>query len=304
MLLDWIAQQDDGWVSPSLDIGPSTVSSGAAGNGLFVRNDTSAGQELLCIPNAAILSVDKAWDDPQLGIAFCELSDEGGHGGRLAALAAYVAAQHVAVLPHGSRSFFQPYLDYIFATKQDHVLWWTAQDVEHILQGSNVYQQVAKLRKDVDTSMEILLAVLATELSDDDDEKMDRNAWKIAIRQAYVAIYSRAFADDSVDCTKLIPVFDMAQHNDTPNIRHTTDPRTGDVHVIALTDLAAGTELFINYGVPGQDSNSSDTSSRSDTSLFFPTYGFCPAQGEESCRALLQAKSNFFFDDDGFNRGN
>ena len=103
-----------------------------------------------------------------------------------------------------------------------------------------------------------------------------------AVRASFVAILSRAFEDEEVDCCKLVPVLDMTQHDGTKfNINHNTN-KVGDVVVTALRDLDQGEELLNDYH------------DEMEPHQFFTFYGFVPGE-RDGARKLLRSKSPIFF---------
>ena len=104
---------------------------------------------------------------------------------------------------------------------------------------------------------------LTTPISDEDVEE--------AIMGAFVCIYSRAFEDEIENCTKLIPVLDMAQHSNDPNLDHVSD-RDGNVIVSAVRDLHKDEELSIAY---------LDANNEEDLAKFaILYYGFIPGESQ------------------------
>ena len=267
-LLDWMAHND------ALSIGPSTYSGG--GQGLFVTRDVAQGEVLLTIPESNVISVEDAWQDEELGDAFCFLTDEGGAGGKMASLMGFVAKEMLKK----EESYWHPYLCMLpkQSSQSDHVLWWSNDEIEFLLAGSNVHGKVVALRSDTDCAIDILWQVLQTE----DIELPPKVEWDDAVRAAYVSILSRAFEDDAVDCTKLLPVLDMTQHSSEANLEHSTNAQTGEVVVKARCDLIVGQELTIDY------------SQELEPFQFFPIYGFVPGE-QTSSRDLLKTNSPVFF---------
>lgn len=267
-LLDWMD------ASQAVSIAPSEC---GAGQGLFLNHDCAKDDVLFVIPESKVISVEDAWEDDALGEAFSYLSEEGGSGGKMAALAGFVANE---MLKEEASDWF-PYLSMLQQQSDDsHVLYWSDDQVESLLVGSNVYEQVHTLRDDTDSAMQVLWQLVQTEL---ENPLPSKQTWDAAVRASYVAILSRAFEDPYVDdCTKLLPVLDMTQHDaEEGNLNHSTDD-SGSVTVKARYDLQAGQELTIEY--------STDLLPHE----YFPLYGFCPGQ-ERSCRDLLKAHSPIFF---------
>jgi SET domain len=302
--------------SSMVEILPSQIVGG--GKGLFLagqqsKNGAHRGDILLEIPKSNVLSVDCTWeDDPILADAFWYLSQEGGVAGRMAALAGYVALllllfQQPNYDTRTTKMTFQdtPYFQYSNLLSQfpkdrndlDHVLWWSDEEVERLLQKSNVYEQVLKLREDTQFSMDMVWQVLNTEkqhhqplLSLSSSSSLlnllpsKKDEWDVAIQMAYVSLYSRGFQDDEWDCMKLIPWLDMIQHtchDDQINVEHVT-MSSGDIQLLACCDIHPGEELMFQYHPTLKPYE------------YFPIYGFVPEQ-QSSCQSLLEHKSHFFF---------
>lgn len=117
---------------------------------------------------------------------------------------------------------------------------------------------------------------LTSPISDDDVEE--------AIMGAFVCIYSRAFEDEIESCTKLIPVLDMAQHSNDPNLDHESD-RDGNVIVTAVRDLHKDEELSITYF---------DANNEEDLAKFAIFYGFIPEEGR-SLKELVDKRNPILF---------
>eukprot|EP00546_Thalassionema_frauenfeldii_P011597 CAMPEP_0178925480 /NCGR_PEP_ID=MMETSP0786-20121207/17938_1 /TAXON_ID=186022 /ORGANISM="Thalassionema frauenfeldii, Strain CCMP 1798" /LENGTH=321 /DNA_ID=CAMNT_0020600371 /DNA_START=281 /DNA_END=1246 /DNA_ORIENTATION=+ len=285
----------------SVSIGPSTIST-SSGNGLFVTKSLQRGETILTVPSDKIISIENAWDDANLGDAFMYLTDVGGPGAKLATLAGFVAKEAsggIANIFQGQDdspnvSDWQPYLDCLprAGALDHHVLFWSHEKVERLLQGSNIYDEVISMRDQVDLATENIKAIFwnhyqettyPTDGNDLDEEKVDE-AIEIAVRSAFCILLSRAFEDEEVDCMKLIPLLDMTQHSSqNANIRHWTDPATGNVLVTAKRDLQAGEELFNCY---------SDTLKPQQ---FFSAFGFVPIKSSLSVIELLESKNPVFF---------
>ena len=117
---------------------------------------------------------------------------------------------------------------------------------------------------------------LKSPISDDDIEE--------AIMGAFVCMYSRAFEDEVESCTKLIPVLDMAQHSNDPNLDHESD-RDGNVIVTCARDLVKDEELSIAY---------LDAITEEDLSKFAIYYGFIPGEAQ-SLRELVDHRNPILF---------
>jgi SET domain-containing protein len=108
-----------------------------------------------------------------------------------------------------------------------------------------------------------------------------------AMTGAFVSILTRSFQDgESGDEEKLVPLLDMLQHSDEPNIFHAMRKVDGTVEVRARRDIAAGEELLNQYR-PEEEENM-------PYHRFFTRYGFVPGI-TEPIQNLLKDRSPIFF---------
>ena len=109
------------------------------------------------------------------------------------------------------------------------------------------------------------------------------------MKGAFVCLLTRAFQDDNDEGTdeeKLVPLLDMLQHSDTPNVRHAMRKADGTVEVRARCDIPSGTELFNQYR--------SEEEETMPYSRFFTRFGFVPGITEDM-ENLLRDKSSIFY---------
>merc|ERR1712228_736270 len=110
---------------------------------------------------------------------------------------------------------------------------------------------------------------------------------------AFAILLSRSFNDDfeqevsiNIDYTeKLVPLFDMLNHDNEPTIRHKT-LADGSVEVIAGRDLVAGEELFNRY--------KEEEELNMPKHRFFSRFGFVPGFTDD-VKELFTDKSSIFF---------
>ena len=209
-----------------------------------------------------------------------------GQGGATVALAGILAKEWLCAKETGPRG---PYLAMLpwdaqwppeGEQEQEHVLWWSESQVDK-LEGSAAYADAVGIRDEVALAARVLKALIGASVrtaykergeplwkqwqADDDIDK--------AVRGAFVAILSRSFTqEDSEDEEKrLVPLLDMLQHTDDPNVRHAArkDEETGEQAVIAEArrPIAAGEELTNNY-----DGN------ELSPELFLTRFGFVPGR--------------------------
>lgn len=308
ILLSWALEDADDSMDFTVSIGPSKLmmvaSKKSAGNGLFVNQSIKKGDILMVIPSEKVICVEDAWEDDLLGKDFMYLTDEGGPGAKLATLAGFVAKEAIlggietlfqpddeSIHSNSSSSgTWQPYFDCLPWT-DDHVLWWSDDDIDRLLKGSNIYEEVVTMRTEVDIAIENIQNIFLHYHSSDDDslqgqEVNDVVLQKIAtsVRCAFCMLLSRAFEDDDFDCMKLIPVLDMTQHSaERVNILHATDPTTGNVIVRAKRDLKKGEEVFNCY------------STTLTPAQYLIVFGFVPNDKGLTARRLLEDKNSIFF---------
>jgi SET domain-containing protein len=137
-------------------------------------------------------------------------------------------------------------------------------------------------------------------LQHQEDEREGRkhtiDEFKEVVKGAFVCLLSRSF-DDGIDAAggtgseRLVPLLDMLQHSDIPNVSHSVikDPMKvdcGTVVVTAKTDLTAGDELLNQYR-PELDESM-------PYHRFFTRFGFVPGVQEPIVNLLLDKSSIFF----------
>eukprot|EP00611_Tribonema_gayanum_P022634 TRINITY_DN4587_c0_g1_i1.p1 TRINITY_DN4587_c0_g1~~TRINITY_DN4587_c0_g1_i1.p1 ORF type:complete len:288 (-),score=101.68 TRINITY_DN4587_c0_g1_i1:82-945(-) len=88
-----------------------------------------------------------------------------------------------------------------------------------------------------------------------------------ALQWAFALVRSRAFSAGN-DQFAFVPFLDMANHNFNPNANFTFDSAIGSFKLTALTDVKAGSQVFISYGQTLDDGK------------LATQYGFCVASDE------------------------
>jgi SET domain len=119
-----------------------------------------------------------------------------------------------------------------------------------------------------------------------------------AIKGAFVSLLTRAFQDDADGSNdddessssngeeKMVPLLDLLQHGNDPNVRHAMRLADGTVEVRARRDLMAGEELLNQYRA--------ETEVTMPFHRFFTRYGFVPGI-QEPMLNLLKDRSPIFF---------
>ena len=108
-----------------------------------------------------------------------------------------------------------------------------------------------------------------------------------AVTGAFVSLLTRSFQDgETGDEEKMVPLLDMLQHSDEPNVRHAMRKVDGSVEVRARRDISAGEELLNQYR--------SEEEENMPYHRFFTRYGFVPGI-MEPVQNLLKDHSPIFF---------
>jgi len=205
--------------------------------GAFVTKDVAMDEVLVTIPRKVCLTIDDVKSDPESGEIFKKLMEQAGNGGNTVALAGVLAKERLLAQAKGpSSSRFGPYLDTLPWSRginnQEHMLFWSDDDVETLLKGTMGYSEATALREEVSLAINALnkiigrsILVARGELSD--TEPGFRFPWQQkqeplqglveglpeAVRGAFVCLLTRAFqdGDEEDDGEKLVPWLDMLQ---------------------------------------------------------------------------------------------
>ena len=202
-------------------------------------------------------------------------------------------------------SNFGPYLATLpwerGVNNQEHIIFWSDEDIESYLKGSMCYSEANSLREEVDYAITVLDAITgkSIQLYRGEIEDGFKWPWEVqpppegpvkglsqAVKGAFVSLLTRAFQDGDDDEEKLVPLLDMLQHSDDPNVSHAMRKDDGSVEVRARKALSQGDELLNQY-----------RSEREETMpyhRFFTRFGFVPGV-QEDLQNLLQDKSSIFF---------
>ena len=201
---------------------------------------------------------------------------------------------------------------------QDHVLYWSDEEVRELLGGSRAYDDAILIRRTVDDAVVLLRDILTPIIrnidvaevrsslgdgsdrddTDDDDAHDDSSPEAVldgAIRGAFVVALTRSFAEEveyeNADGTTkvevenvLLPLIDILQHSNNPNT--ILEPYDDCVLLRARRDVCVGEELFHRY----QEENDDVIPPHK----FFTRYGFVPGV-RAPIEELLRSRSPFFF---------
>lgn len=320
-LLTWLKEDKKApSIHPSIYIDESSL---LGGYGAFVADEIDQDTLLFTIPRGACITLSDALQDPECGEAFQRIIQKAGPGGNTVVMAAYVAKQwlqtqqHYEIaenknLPESSSSAvppssFGPYLSLLpwarGTNNQEHILYWSDEEIESLLKGSMCYAEAKGLREEVNlatTVMEQIISNAIRELRGDNIQGGFRWPWEAktevnkepieglsqAMNGAFVSLLTRAFQDGEGDDEKLVPLLDMLQHSDEPNISHSMRTEDGSVEVRARRKLSPGEELLNQYR--------SELEETMPYHRFFTRFGFVPGI-MEPIQNLLEDKSSIFY---------
>lgn len=311
------------YISPSLCLAPSPQ----GGHGAFATEDVAKDTLLLRIPRTACITNSVVLDDPDCGKAFKALIKKAGPGSETVALAGYLAKEYLIHL-EGKETVFGPYFDTLPWERgingQEHVLFWSQEDVENYLDDTMCWADSNDLRAEVKLASDLLNSIVGPWVLKarvpEAEENGKASFWdwlqppaptvsgpvkglKQAVTGAFVVLLTRAFDDDFMskkeleesakenkdespkEAERLIPILDMFNHSNEPSIRYSTNSE-GSVEVLARRDLVKGEEIYNQYRKEEEETMPKHR--------FFSRFGFVPGV-EKNVYELLQDKDNIFF---------
>lgn len=310
-LLEWL-KSNDAEINEKLEI---RRSSQGCGYGAFVTSEVAEDELLFTVPRKACLTLEDAISDPNCGEAFTKLIEKAGPGGNTVVMAGYMAKEYLLTLEdlrnakEATSSKWSAYFQTLpwerGLNSQEHILFWEDDMVESLLKGSLCYGEATALRDEVKLATTIMNSIVGKSIRAARGEEIDGGfkwPWEAksagpegppeglqeAIKGAFVCLLTRAFQDgeDESDEEKLVPMLDMLQHSDTPNVRHAKRKADGTVEVRARCAIQPGTELFNQYR--------SEEEENMPYSRFFTRFGFVPGI-TEPMENLLKDKSSIFY---------
>jgi len=300
-LLDWM-RSNNAEVSDKLYIQESSLGDGY---GAFVSSQVEEGDILFTVPREACVTLDDATKDPKCGEAFSRVMEKAGPGGNTVVMAAYLAKEYLVSMEQEVK--FGPYLETLpwerGINSQEHILFWTDADIIENLGGSFCFSEANSLRSEVALATKIINTVVGDSVRISRGEMEDGFKWpwqvtpkettgkpveglNQAVKGAFVTLLTRAFQDGEGDEEKLVPMLDMLQHSDEPNVRHAMRKDDGTVEVRARRTIAAGEELLNQYR--------SEEDENMPFHRFFTRFGFVPGINEP-VENLLDDKSSIFY---------
>jgi SET domain len=320
-LLEWMKSKDGIYISEKLTIRPSNR---GGGYGAFVVSNTihddgqighdnvlpviEKNEILFTVPRSACITLDDALNDNYYGEGFTALIERAGPGANTVVLAGYMAAEWLKCCEISSEineSQYGPYLATLpwirGVNSQEHVLYWDDSQIESLLKGSMCYGEAVDLRKEMKIATKVLNTIIGRALLEKEQESAFRLPWERkepvtevkglanAIMGAFVSVLTRAFEDDYGDGNgqeKMVPLLDMLQHSDQPNVSHFMRKSDGAVEVRAKEPMKPGDELLNQYR--------SEAEENLPYHRFFTRFGFIPGV-QEPIENLLKDKSTILF---------
>lgn len=307
-LLAWIQKQPGAEINDKIVI---QESSRGGGFGAAVAANVAKDELLFCIPRTACVTLKNVKDDAQCGEAFQKLMEKSGPGGNTVCMAGLLAKEYLVSMQQDNNDSqrdtkWEPYLATLpwkrGINNQEHVLYWSEEDVESFLKGSLSYQEAKDLRGEVDLAIRVLNGIIGPCIRESRGENIESGfswPWESkpqtglveglpeAVSGAFVSLLTRSFQDgETGDEEKLVPLLDMLQHSDEPNVRHVMKKEDGTVEVRARCDIAAGEELMNQYR--------SEEEENMPYHRFFTRYGFVPGI-TEPIPNLLKDRSPIFY---------
>jgi len=331
-LFQWIKSNPQSYIHPSIQIRPSP----RGGYGAFASTSIPKEDLLFRIPRETCITATNVLTDPDIGDAAKNLMKKAGPGGFTVALAAFVAKERLLFLEEGNsesvgfsnKGTFGPYLQTLpFArgyNGQDHILFWSKDEIESLLRGTMCYNEAVGLRTEVGRAAKIIDALLSPTIlkarGEEDESLSDNNKnnpplipfleWtrpppppskrdgtllpgmREAVKGSFVCLLTRSFEDtyDTIVSTEdaecLIPLLDMLNHDNEPSVRYSTNKDDGSVEVRARRDIGDDEEIYNRYR--------EEEEMNMPYHRFFTRFGFVPGVDGDA-RALLEQKSSIFY---------
>jgi len=324
-LISWLKQHPTTYISSKFTIKPSTL----GGYGAFVTTNSFQKDELIVrIPrNECCVTYNDALNDSTCSESFRKLVyDDRIPSWGMILISGWIAKEYMidcqyngvassttqevsSGIDSNNRSRkHTPYLQSLpwyqgGKLQQEHILFWTDDEIETLLKGSKAYNDAMLIRKTVDNAIELLRDVILpiehdarVDIHDGntlDDTTVDNKVdYEEAMKGAFVVALSRSFAeeveldDGTIEIENvLLPLIDILQHSNTPNTY--LEPYDDYIQVHAAREIDVSEELFHQY--QAEDDNVIPPYK------FFTRYGFIPGI-REPIRDLLKRRSSLFFD--------
>lgn len=329
-LVQWLSSHPNTHITSKFVIRPSTLGGGYGG---FANNFIPRGELILQIPRELCVTYDDVLHDSTCGHVFQSIKNERIPSWGMILIAGWIAKECVIAqrepsllanhnnvdASNNSRIKHNPYLQSLPWTQggsfsQDHILFWSQDEVETLLGGSKAYADALLIRNTVDDAIKRLADVMVSiiihdsrmaerssqsdrrqlpaTMSNDEDEADIRERYSNAVKGAFVISLSRSFAEEveydngtTIEVENvLLPLIDILQHSNTPNTM--LESYDDCILLRARRDIEKGEELFHQYQEEREDVI--------PPHKFFTRYGFIPGV-KEPIAELLKSKSDLFF---------
>jgi hypothetical protein len=236
-----------------LSISKSTI---GHGHGLYTAIPLPANTLAFTVPLEKCIILDDVRSHPELGKVLTIMQEDlGDEEGPIASLSAFLASEMLreqCAEWEEDSSLSGIYGDYISilptgraVSQQDHVLWWSDEEVERLFKGGAAYDKAMALKDWVQTEGEIIEGMLVSDLA---QKMMGLSISQVrgAVTTAFVNVLNRSLFNDGGELHRLIPVLDMCAHSSEPNLECKIDT-SGNVVVTTKRDIQAGEELSLEF---------------------------------------------------------
>lgn len=225
------------------------------GHGLYSTTFIPEGNVAFIVPVEKCIILNDVRSHPDLGeVLTIMIDDLDEDEGQIAALSAFLASEMLreqCAEWEEDPSLSGNYADYIkvlpsgrAVSEQDHVLWWSDEEVERLFKGGAAFDKATALRDWVQTEGEIIEGMLVSDLA---QKRMGLSVSQVrgAVTNAFVNVFNRSLFNHG-DNQRLVPVLDMCAHENKPSLVCDVDSNE-NVVVTAIRDIQAGEELSLKY---------------------------------------------------------
>lgn len=289
-LIEWLLEHQTTYISPKFTLKQSKY--GGYG-GFCSTSGFTDGELIFRIPRECCVTQDDALNDATCGEIFQMAKIKRVPSYQMLLLSGFIAKEYLLSKRVKDKTSIKhwPYLQSIPWIQnqlgQDHVIFWSQEEVNRLLGESLAYNDALMIRKTVDSAIRLMKDVIHPIVPDASDEEIEE-----AVKGAFVICLSRSFAEEveSDDGTTveienaLLPLLDVLQHSNSPN----TSLESYDNYILlrARGDIGTDEELFHCYQEERDDVIPKHK--------FFSRYGFIPGV-QTSVVELLENKSSLFF---------
>lgn len=310
-MITWLKQNPLTYINPKFKILPSELGGYGGFCSPTLEKIIKQNEMIMCIPRQCCVTLDDATNDERCGGAFRMIQEYQLPDWQLLLVAGWAAKEYMLANVSADKSKIKhwPYLKTLpwkqGDLNQEHVLFWSDDEVESLLKESFGYDDAQLTRSRVQNSTKLLDDLAIGPLLREEmglDASASIKGFNETVSAAFVSALSRSFAeevevdnpDGSTEIEKetlMIPLLDMLQHSNEPN----TLVETYDDYIIlkAKRLILPGEELFHQY----QEENDDVI----PPYKFFTRYGFVPGV-KKPVVDLLKDKSPIFFDEDWYSQ--